>query len=122
MSTAARDELVNALARRCAVAGRAKKTRIWACVDLQYAPTLIRDIEINRDVATHRVGLPNPDAPAGANAERHLEWVSEFYLEHSDPHERVPLRFGEELALIRLLGYCRLMVERPPPNGISCLI
>ena len=55
----------------------------WACVDLQHAHTLVRDIEINRDVAMHRVGLPNPNALAGANAERHFERVSEFNLEHS---------------------------------------
>ena len=80
----------------------------WACVDLQRAHTLVRDIEINRDVAMHRVGPPNRRARAGANAERHFERVSEFYLEHSDLRERVPLTFGEELALVRLLGYCGL--------------
>ena len=59
----------------------------------------------------YRVGLPNRDAPAGANPERHFERVSEFYLEHSDLCERAPLTFGEELAPVRLLGYCRLFWE-----------
>ena len=81
----------------------------WACVDLQRAHNIVRDIEINRDVAMHRVGPPNPDAPAGANAERHFERVSEFYLEHSDLREQVALTFGEELALVRLLGYCGVL-------------
>ena len=83
----------------------------WACVDLQRAHTLVRDIEINRDIAMHRVGPPNRRARAGANAERHFERVSEFYLEHSDLRERVPLTFGEELALVRLIGYCGLLRE-----------
>ena len=79
------------------------------CVDLNHAYTLVRDIEINRDLAMHRVGPPNPNAPAGENAERHFERVSEFYLEHPDLRERVPLTFGEEFALVRLLGYCGLL-------------
>ena len=83
----------------------------WVCVDLNHAYTLVRDIEINRDLAMHRVGPPNPNAPAGANAERHFERVSEFYLEHPDLRERVPLTFGEEFALVRLLGYCGLLGE-----------
>ena len=65
----------------------------WACVDLQHAHTLVREVEINWDLAMHRVGPPNPNSPAGANAERHFERVSEFYLEHSDLRERVPLTF-----------------------------
>ena len=83
----------------------------WACVDLQRAHTLVRDIEINRDVAMHRVGPPTPNARAGANAERHFERVSEFYLEHPELRERVPLTFGEEFALARLLGYCGVLCE-----------
>ena len=83
----------------------------WACVDVRRAQILVRDIEINRDVAMHRVGPPDPDAPAGANAERHFERVSEFYLEHPDLGERAPLSFGEEHALVRLLGYCGLFRE-----------
>ncbi len=59
----------------------------------------------------HQVGPPNRDALAGATVERHFERVSEFYLEHSDLCERVPLTFGEELARVRLLGYCRLFRE-----------
>ena len=35
-----------------------------------------------------------------------LRAESEFYLEHPDLRERVPLTFGEEFALVRLLGYC----------------
>ena len=61
----------------------------------------------------HRVGPPNPNAPDGENAERHFERVSEFYLEHPDLCERVPLTFGEEFALVRLLGYCGLWGRRP---------
>ena len=73
---------------------------------MQHAYTLIRDIEIKRDVAMHRVGPPDPNAPAVGNAERHFERVSEFYLEHLGLRERAPLTFGEEFALVRLLGYC----------------
>lgn len=56
----------------------------WACVDAQRAHILVRDIEINRDVAMHRVGHPEADAPPGANAERHFERILEFYLDHPD--------------------------------------
>ena len=93
----------------------------WACVDLQRAHTLARDIEINWDVAMHRIGAPNPNAPAGANAERHFERVSAFYLERPDLGERVPLSFGEETALVQLLGYCGLFrVEARP--GVVWLV
>ena len=68
-----------------------------------------------------RVGPPNQNAPAGANTERHFERVSEFYLEHSDLRERVPLKFGEELALVRLLGYCGLFREASGP-GVFWLV
>ena len=72
---------------------------------------MVRDIEIKRDVAMHRVGPPNWKAPAGANVNRHFERVSEFDLEHSDLRERVSLSFGEELALVRLLRCCGLFRE-----------
>ena len=90
----------------------------WACVDLQHAQTLVRDIEINRDVAMHRVGPPNPNSPAGENAKRHFERVSEFYLEHPDLRERVPLTFGEEFALVRLLGYCGVLGDEAEPGMV----
>ena len=69
----------------------------------------------------HRVGPPDPDAPAGANAERHFERIVEFYLEHPDLGERVPLSFGEEHALVRLLGYCGVFREEAGP-GVSWLV
>ncbi len=37
----------------------------WACVDAQRAHILVRDIEINRDVAMHRVGHPRPTPRPG---------------------------------------------------------
>ena len=93
----------------------------WACVDVRRAQTLVRDIEINRDVAMHRVGPPDPDAPAWANAERHFERIAEFYLEHPDLGERVPFSFGEELALARLLAYCGLFREDVQGPGVFWL-
>ena len=60
-------------------------------------------------------GPPNPNASAGANAERHFERVSEFYLGHPDLRERVPLTFGEEFALVRMLGYCGVLREEAGP-------
>ena len=94
----------------------------WACVDAQRAHILVRDIEINRDVAMHRVGPPDPDAPAGANAERHFDRILEFYLEHPDLGQRVTLSFGEEIAMARLLGYCGLFRGEPLGPGMSCLV
>ena len=68
----------------------------------------------------HRVGPPDPDALAWANAERHFDRIVEFYLEHPDLGERVPLSFGEELALARkrankaILDFWRLLEWRIP--------
>ena len=80
-----------------------------------------RTIPRNRDVAMHRVGPPDPDAPAGANAERHFERLVEFYLEHPDLGERAPFSFGEELALARLLAYCGLFREDVQGPGVFWL-
>ena len=84
----------------------------WACIDFARAEALATDIEINRDVAMHRVGVPpDPDAPPGANLERHWERVMEFYDEHPRLGGRVPFSFGEELALVNLIGFCGLLRE-----------
>ena len=93
----------------------------WACVDVQRAQILVGDIEINRDLTMRRVGTPDPDAPAGANAERHFERIVEFYLEHPDLGGRVRLSFGEELALARLLAYCGLFREDVLGPGVFWL-
>ena len=74
------------------------------------------------DVAMHQVGPLNPNAPAGANAERHFERVSEFYLEHPDLGERVPFSFGEEHTLDRLLAYCGLFREDVLDSGVFWLV
>ena len=82
----------------------------WACIDFAHAEALVTDIEINRDVAMHRVGVPpDPELPPGANLERHWERVMEFYQEHPRLRERVPFSFGEELALVKLIGFCGLI-------------
>ena len=93
----------------------------WACVDAQRAQVLVRDIEINRDVAMHLVGAPNPDLSIRANLERHFDRVMEFYTDHPGLGARAPLSFGEELALVRLLGYCGLFRQRTLAPGVSCL-
>ena len=43
----------------------------WACIDFRHAESLVKDIEINRDVAMHRGGAPGPDVSIEANRERH---------------------------------------------------
>ncbi len=95
----------------------------WACIDFAHAEALVKDILINRDVAMHRVGVPpDPDAPPGANLERHWDRVMEFHGDHPGLGERVPFSFGEELALVRLIGFCGLMQEEFPKSGCSCLV
>ncbi len=94
----------------------------WACVDAQRAQDLVGDIEINRDVAMHLVGPPAPGLPMGANLERHFDRVMEFYTSHATLGGRVPLSFGEELALVRLVGYCGLLQQRTLAPGVSCLV
>ena len=93
----------------------------WACIDARGADNLVRDIEINRDVAMHRLGPPDPDAPAATNAERHFDRVLEFYVKQPDLGERVFFLFGEELALARLLAYCGLFGEAVRRSGMLCL-
>ena len=96
----------------------------WACINFAHAEALVRDIEINRDVAMHRVGRPDPDTPADDRLERHWERVMEFYAEHPRLGGEVPFSFGEELALAKLLGFCGLMREVAiglwPPMFIRC--
>ena len=81
----------------------------WACVDIERARILVRDIGINRDLAM-RWGGP-PDAGSYDNASKLSSRVSDFYLNHSDLGQRVPFSSGEELALARLLVYCGLFEE-----------
>ena len=94
----------------------------WACVDARRAQNLVRDIEINRDVAMHRLGPPDRDAPVATNAERHFDGVLEFYVKQPDLGERVPFSFGEELALARLLGYSDLFRQLALGHGLFCLL
>ena len=93
----------------------------WACLDDRRARDLVRDVEVNRDAAMHRVGPPDPAEPAGANAERHFERVLEFYAEHPHLGAQVPFSFAEELALAKLLRYCGLLHEHPLGVGVFCL-
>ena len=80
----------------------------WACVNLRRATELVDNIVSWRDAAMHRYEAPNPGAPAGFNAGFHVDTVTDFYLEHAWLGEKVPMSFGEELALYRLLAYCGL--------------
>ena len=90
----------------------------WACVDFAHAEALVKDIEINRDVAMHRVGVPpDPDLPPGANLERHWERVTEFHSGQPRLGGRVPFSFGEQLALVKLIGFCGLLREVSPVPG-----
>ena len=93
----------------------------WACIDLAHAEDLVRDIEINRDVAMHRVGRPDPDTQADDRLERHWERVMEFYSDQPRIGGRVPFSFGEELALVKLIGFCGLMREVVIGPGFVCL-
>ena len=54
--------------------------------------------------------------------ERHFDRVMEFYTSHATLGGRVPLSFGEELALVRLVGYCGLLQQRTLAPGVSCLV
>ena len=81
----------------------------WACIDFSHAESLVKDIEINRDVAMHRGGPPNPDVSLEANRERHFERVMEFYMDQPGLGGGVPFSFGEEIALARLVGFCGLL-------------
>ena len=93
----------------------------WACIDFRHAESLVRDIEINRDVAMHKGGPPNPNIAIEANRERHFERVMEFYIEQPGLGGLVPFSFGEELALCRLLGFCGLFAEVAFSLGTLCL-
>ena len=81
----------------------------WARVNPGRADKLVTDLVSWRDVAMHRYQPPDPAAEVGSHAQLHYERVSEFYLEHEWLAGKVPLSFGEELALARLLGWCGLL-------------
>ena len=94
----------------------------WACIDFRHAKTLVKDIEINRDVAMHRGGPPDPDVSIEVNRERHVERVMAFYIEQPGLGGRVPFSFGEELALAKLIGFCGALREADAgPGGHACL-
>ena len=84
----------------------------WARVNPRRADKLVTDIVSWRDVAMHRYQPPDPAAEVGRHAQLHYERVSEFYLEHEWLAGKVPLSSGEEMALVRLLGWCGLLGQR----------
>ena len=85
----------------------------WGCVDLAGARHLLDNIVSWRDAAMHRYDAPDPTAPPGTHATLHFEIVSEFYQSHSWLAEGVPHSFAEDLAMCKLLSYCRLFREIP---------
>ena len=80
----------------------------WACTDVPYTGNLVRDIELNRDLAMHEDGPPDEK-----DAEYHYERTTESYLERPDLLGRVSVSRGEELASARLLVYCGLFEGVP---------
>ena len=69
-----------------------ERRKFWQSVGFGGHQTIPR----NRDVATYRVGPPDLDAPAGADAERHFERLVAVYLEHPDLGVRMPFSFGQD--------------------------
>ena len=80
----------------------------WACTDVPYTGNLVRDIELNRDLAMHEEGAPDE-----VDDEYYYEKTTEFYLERPDLLGRVSVSYGEELASARLLVYCGLFEGVP---------
>ena len=93
----------------------------WACVNARRANDLVDNVVTWRDAAMHRYGAPNPVAPRGVNAELHFDVVSEFYPEHAWLGQKVPWSFAEELAMSKLLAYCRLFRESASAPSIFWL-
>ena len=94
----------------------------WARVNPSRAVELVDSIEKWRDVAMHPFALPpNPAKSLAANAEKHFDAVISFYQEHPWLAEHTPSSFGEELALVKLLGHCGPLEERCIGPGVICL-
>ena len=93
----------------------------WACVQVARAEHLLDNIVSWRDVAMHRYGAPDRQAPPGANPTLHFDAVSEFYVTHSWLGERAPTSFAEDLAMCSLLAYCRFLRELRLATGVFCL-
>ena len=94
----------------------------WARVNPSRAVELVDSIEKWRDVAMHPFALPpNPAKSLAANAEKHFDAVIAFYQEHPWLAEHTPSSFGEELALVKLLGHCGPLEERCIGPGVICL-
>ena len=83
----------------------------WACIDIQRAHALARDIEINRDLAMAEE--ESPSDPEEADAEHTYEATTQFYMEHRDLLGPVSVGRGEILAPARLLAYCGLFEGTP---------
>ena len=94
----------------------------WACVQVARAEHLLDNMVSWRDVAMHRYGTPDPQAPPGANATLHFDAVSEFYVSHPWLAGRVPTSFGEDLAMCRLLSYCDAFSEIHLGPAVFCLV
>ena len=94
----------------------------WACIDFRHAESLVKDIEINRDVAMHRGGPPYAEVSIEVNRERHFERVMEFYMDQPALGGRVPFSLGEELALAKLIGFCGALREADAGPGGACLL
>ena len=80
----------------------------WACIDMQRAHALVRDIEFNRDRAMDGVPLPDADDLLGEDAELAFHRTMEFYLDRRDLLGQVSAGENEIRALSRLLAYCGL--------------
>ena len=83
----------------------------WACIDFRHANSLVKDIEINRDVAMRRGGPPDPNVSIEANRDRHFERAMKFYMDQPSLGGRVLFSVGEELSLSRLLVFCDLFSD-----------
>ena len=83
----------------------------WACIDIQRAHALARDIEINRNLAMAEVDILLE--PEEADAEYIYEATTEFYMEHRALLGPVSVGLGEILAPARLLAYCGLFEGTP---------
>lgn len=93
----------------------------WACINRRRAEELVDQIASWRDVAMHRYQAPNAATKVGEHAQLHFDRVSEFYGELPWHGEKVPWSFGEELALAKLLVYCRFLAEERLKVGYAAL-
>lgn len=94
----------------------------WACINGRKCDRLLKELVTWRDVAMHRYGKPDPRLSAQEGAAIHFKAMGDFYLQHEWLAERVPMGYGEEFAMAKLLAFAGLLKAKWLGGNRLCLV